>query len=276
MKILITGSNGMLGKAIVNRFKDNRLILPSHKDLDISKREDVLNFVNEKRPGIIINCAAYTNTLKAEKECAIEAYKANILGPSNLAEAARMCHAIMIHFSSDYVYGGGRPLLLKYTEKSYTCPVNRYGVTKRDGDLEVQKNTSKYYIFRTSWLFGDGNNFVDNVIESSKSKSKQYIVADQWGSPTYTVDLANIVYQVLKKKLPYGIYNATNLGFTTWYKFAKMILPNNNISPISSKEFGGNIMRPKNSKLSKRKILKYGIEIPTFENALIRYLEMRK
>lgn len=276
MKILITGSNGMLGKAIVNRFKDNRLILPSHKDLDISKREDVLNFVNEKRPGIIINCAAYTNTSKAEKECAIEAYKANILGPSNLAEAARMCHAIMIHFSSDYVYGGGRPLLLKYTEKSYTCPVNRYGVTKRDGDLEVQKNTSKYYIFRTSWLFGDGNNFVDNVIESSKSKSKQYIVADQWGSPTYTVDLANIVYQVLKKKLPYGIYNATNLGFTTWYKFAKMILPNNNISPISSKEFGGNIMRPKNSKLSKRKILKYGIEIPTFENALIRYLEMRK
>lgn len=276
MKILITGSNGMLGKAIVNRFKDNRLILPSHKDLDISKREDVLNFVNEKRPGIIINCAAYTNTSKAEKECAIEAYKANILGPSNLAEAARMCHAIMIHFSSDYVYGGGRPLLLKYTEKSYTCPVNRYGVTKRDGDLEVQKNTSKYYIFRTSWLFGDGNNFVDSVIESSKSKSKQYIVADQWGSPTYTVDLANIVYQVLKKKLPYGIYNATNLGFTTWYKFAKMILPNNNISPISSKEFGGNIMRPKNSKLSKRKILKYGIEIPTFENALIRYLEMRK
>lgn len=276
MKILITGSNGMLGKAIVNRFKDNRLILPSHKDLDISKREDVLNFVNEKRPDIIINCAAYTNTSKAEKECAIEAYKANILGPSNLAEAARMCHAIMIHFSSDYVYGGGRPLLLKYTEKSYTCPVNRYGVTKRDGDLEVQKNTSKYYIFRTSWLFGDGNNFVDNVIESSKSKSKQYIVADQWGSPTYTVDLANIVYQVLKKKLPYGIYNATNLGFTTWYKFAKMILPNNNISPISSKEFGGNIMRPKNSKLSKRKILKYGIEIPTFENALIRYLEMRK
>lgn len=276
MKILITGSNGMLGKAIVNRFKDNRLILPSHKDLDISNREDVLNFVNEKRPDIIINCAAYTNTSKAEKECAIEAYKANILGPSNLAEAARMCHAIMIHFSSDYVYGGGRPLLLKYTEKSYTCPVNRYGVTKRDGDLEVQKNTSKYYIFRTSWLFGDGNNFVDNVIESSKSKSKQYIVADQWGSPTYTVDLANIVYQVLKKKLPYGIYNATNLGFTTWYKFAKMILPNNNISPISSKEFGGNIMRPKNSKLSKRKILKYDIEIPTFENALIRYLEMRK
>lgn len=276
MKILITGSNGMLGKAIVNRFKDNELILPNHKDLDISNREDVLNFVDEKRPDIIINCAAYTNTSKAEKECTIEAYKANILGPSNLAEAARMCHAIMIHFSSDYVYGGGRPLLLKYTEKSYTCPVNRYGVTKRDGDLEVQKNTSKYYIFRTSWLFGDGNNFVDNVIESSKSKSKQYIVADQWGSPTYTVDLANIVYQVLKKKLPYGIYNATNLGFTTWYKFAKMILPNNNISPISSKEFGGNIMRPKNSKLSKRKILKYGIKIPTFEDALIRYLEMRK
>ena len=136
----------------------------------------------------------------------------------------------------------------------------------------------QYYIFRTAWLYGDGNNFVRTMLKLGKEKKQINVVFDQHGSPTYAVDLASIIHQAISKQIPYGIYHATNLGYTTWYEFTKQIFEKANISckvnPVTSEEFASAAKRPKNSKLSKDKLLKEGIEIPTYEDALNRYLKI--
>lgn len=281
-RILITGANGMLGKEIVKRFSCYELVCGTtqRKDgyvkLDITNRENVEEVLDKWEPNMIINCAAFTNVEEAEHN-QIDAYRINTLGPKILAETAAERDIILVHFSTDYVYGGGRPLLLAYSEKSCKLPTTTYGATKNAGDNEVIKRCNKHYIFRTSWLFGDGKNFVDTIIKASENANELKVVSNQCGSPTYTKDLADIVFQATEKEIPYGTYNATNLGFTSWYEFAKLILPNfKNIIPIKYQEYGSSTLRPENSKLSKRKILKYGIEIPTYQDALFRYLETRK
>lgn len=274
MKILITGASGMLGKAIVNRFKEHELLTPTHNELDISNEEAVIAFVGNQRPELIINCAAFTNVAKVEYS--EEAYKTNVLGPKYLAAAAKENNAVLVHFSTDYVFDGSKPLRECYKENSETMPLNSYGKTKEEGDQNIIAIRPNFYIFRTSWLFGDGVNFVDTILNLSKQEEEIKIVDDQFGSPTYTVDLADIVYQVLEKKLPYGIYNATNLGGTSWYEFALEFADKNcTITPVSSEEYGDKVLRPKNSQLLKAKLLDNDINIPMWQDALRRYLSTR-
>ena len=275
MKILITGSNGMLAKAVKNEFKDKELICTDVQDLDITDLTAVEKYVEDVKPELIINCAAYTAVDKAEDEEEL-VYKINAIGPKNLAIAAKKNDAVLIHVSTDYVFGGDRDVSEDYSEDDEKNPQAVYGTTKLAGEEFIKQECEKFYIFRTAWLYGDGKNFVKTMISLSETHDELKVVNDQHGSPTYAVDLASIIHQAVEKKIPYGIYNSTNLGYTTWYDFTKLIFSIKNINtkviPVSSEEFASKAKRPKNSQMSKDKLLKNGIIIPKYEDALERYL----
>ncbi len=276
MKILITGANGMLAKEIKNEFKNNELICTDVDELDITNIENVQAYVKKVNPEIIINCAAYTAVDKAEDDKEL-ARKVNAVGPKNLAKVSKENNIILVHISTDYVFGGNKPLNEFYKEDDEKSPNTVYGATKLEGENEIEKNCDKYYIFRTAWLFGDGKNFVRTMIKLGNEKEEINVVSDQHGSPTYTVDLAKVIYESIKKQIPYGIYNVTNEGYTTWYEFAKEIFKlaniNCKVNSVKSEEFESKAHRPKNSKLSKEKILSEGISLPSYEDALKRYLK---
>lgn len=276
-RILITGVNGQLGKAVKERFYEDDLICTDVDELDITNYSKVLDFTYEYMPEIIINCAAYTAVDKAEEE-SDKAYEINCLGPQNLAIASvKPIRAKLIHISTDYVFGGDLPLTEIYRETDEKKPETEYGLSKFQGENQIKQYTTNYYIFRTAWLFGDGPNFVRTMLKLAKENDEVKVVYDQYGSPTYAEDLADIIYQALEKKIPMGIYNATNIGFTTWYDFAKEIFKqagiNCRVVPITSDEFVRPAKRPKNSMLAKGKILDEGIEITSWQDALARYLK---
>ena len=277
MKILITGANGMLAKAVENELKNEKLILTDVSELDITNLENVRKVVKENKPEYIINCAAYTAVDKAEEQKEL-ARKVNADGPKNLAIVAKEENCTLIHISTDYVFGGDKDVNEVYTEEEEKNPVTVYGITKLEGEKNILNMCPKYYIFRTAWLYGDGNNFVRTMLKLGHEHDEINVVADQHGSPTYSVDLANIIHQAIQKKIPYGIYHATNLGYTTWYDFTKLIFKKANVNckvnPVTTEQFPRPAKRPLNSQLSKDKILKEGINIPNFEDALDRYLNV--
>lgn len=277
MKILITGANGMLAKSVRARLKEgNELICTDVADLDITDEEAVMKFVEENKPEYIVNCAAFTAVDKAEEVYDL-AEKINANGPGNLAKAAKAVDATLVHISTDYVFDGDLDVTKSYVETDAVGPVTVYGKTKLHGEEQVKANTDKYYIFRTAWLYGDGNNFVRTMLKLGNEKDEISVVADQHGSPTYAEDLANIIAEAIEKKIPYGLYHSTNQGFTTWYDFTKKIFEladiKCNVKPVTSEEFIRPAKRPKNSKLNKQKLLDQGVTVPEWEDGLKRYLE---
>ncbi len=279
-KILITGSKGMLASSVKERLKANELICTDVEDLDITNEKAVMEFVTNLKPDYIVNCAAYTAVDKAEEAGEI-VEKINSDGPGNLAKAAKTIGATLIHISTDYVFDGNLTIESAYKEDDPTGPVTVYGITKRHGEEQVKANTNQYYIFRTAWLYGQGNNFVRTMLTLSETRNELSVVSDQHGSPTYAEDLANIIGETIEKEIPYGIYHATNEGFTTWYDFTKTIFEYAGITcqvhPVSTEKYIEmmNITqakRPKNSQLSKEKLASVGIKVPTWEEALKRYL----
>ena len=283
MKILITGANGMLANSVKKRLANgNELICTDVSELDITDLEAVKKMVSEVKPEYIINCAAYTAVDKAEDNYDL-AERINADGPRNLAIASKNENAVLVHISTDYVFDGDLDVSKAYVEDDEVGPVTVYGKTKLHGEQGVQENTDKYYIFRTAWLYGEGNNFVRTMLKLGPTKDELNVVSDQHGSPTYAEDLANIIAEAIEKKIPYGIYHTTNQEFTTWYEFTKRIFELANIdckvNPVSTEKYI-EIMkikqakRPKNSQLSKDKILAQGINIPTWEDGLKRYLEV--
>lgn len=283
MKVLITGANGMLAKAVIKRFENEELILAGSKELDITNSEKVKEFVKDCKPDVIINCAAYTAVDKAEEDLEL-ARKVNADGPKNLATAAKENDCKLVHISTDYVFDGNLSLEETYKEDDPKAPETVYGVTKLQGEENIEENMEKYYIFRTAWLYGDGNNFVRTMTKVALGKKDLpqeerfvTVVADQYGSPTYAVDLAQYIYETLEKEIPYGIYHATNEGFTTWYEFTKEIYKilgiKCEVRPVTTEEFPRPAKRPTNSKLCKEKLKKTGINIHKWQDALKRYLE---
>ena len=282
MKILITGANGMLANSVRTKLSNYELILTDVSDLDITDKEAVIKFVEDNKPEYIINCAAYTAVDKAETAGPI-VEKINAEGPKNLAIAAKNVGAKLVHISTDYVFGGNLPIEQSYSEDDPKSPVTEYGRTKLLGEESIKENTDEYYIFRTAWLYGEGNNFVRTMLKLGSTKDELNVVSDQHGSPTYAEDLAEIIKQAIEKKIPYGVYHATNEGFTTWYDFTKAIFEKANITckvnPVTTEEYIKmmNVVqakRPENSQLSKAKLNSVGIEIPNWEDALDRYLKI--
>ena len=265
MKILITGANGMLAKEVKEKFaKGNELTLTDVTELDITNEKAVYDFVNKLRPDYIINCAAFTAVDKAE-ECYELADKINGDGPTNLAKAAKAVGSKLVHISTDYVFGGDLELSKDYKEYDEKSPVTVYGKTKLHGEEGIEENMEEYYIFRTAWLYGiGGNNFVKTMTKLGTDKDELNVVADQHGSPTYAKDLTEIIYQAIEKKIPYGVYHATNEGYTTWYEFTKEYIEMMKITQAK---------RPFNSQLSKNKLVEQGIKVPEWKDGLRRYLE---
>ncbi|MBR3254765.1 MAG: dTDP-4-dehydrorhamnose reductase [Clostridia bacterium] len=286
MKILITGANGMLAKEVKEKFSEgNELILTDVAELDITNKEAVINFIKENKPEYIINCAAFTAVDKAEEALEL-AEKINGDGPTNLAIAAKEVGAKLVHVSTDYVFGGDLELDKTYKEDDPKNPVTAYGITKLHGEQGIEKNMDEYYIFRTAWLYGvGGNNFVKTMTKLCSTRDEISVVADQHGSPTYAKDLTEIIYQAVTKKIPYGIYNATNEGFTTWYDFTLEILKQQGIeckvNPVTTEEYIEMMKitqakRPYNSQMSKEKLKQAGINVPEWKDALTRYLAEAK
>ena len=170
-----------------------------------------------------------------------------------------------------------------YKEDDKKAPVTVYGKTKLHGEEGIQENLEEYYIFRTAWLYGiGGNNFVKTMTKLGSSRDELNVVSDQHGSPTYAKDLTEIIYQAITKQIPYGIYNATNEGYTTWYDFTKEILDEQGIkckvNPVTTEEYIKMInvvqaKRPFNSQMSKEKLKAQGINVPNWKDGLKRYLE---
>ena len=283
MKILITGGNGMLAKEVKEKFeKENEVIVTDVAELDITNEKGVYDFITNLKPEYIINCAAFTAVDKAE-ECYELADKINGDGPANLAKAAKVVGAKLVHISTDYVFGGDLNIENDYKEDDEKNPVTVYGITKLHGEQGIEDNMKEYYIFRTAWLYGvGGNNFVKTMTKLGKTKDEINVVSDQHGSPTYAKDLTDIIYKAIEKKIPYGIYNATNEGYTTWYDFTKEILDMQNIeckvNPVTTEEYiemmkVTQAKRPFNSQMSKQKLVDQGIIVPEWKDGLIRYLK---
>ncbi len=283
MKILITGANGMLAKEVKEKFSEgNELTLTDVAELDITNEKMVYDFITNLKPDLIINCAAYTAVDKAEENLEL-ADRINGDGPTNLAKAAKSAGSKLVHISTDYVFGGDLDLSKAYKEDDEKKPVTAYGITKLHGEQGIQNNLDDYYIFRTAWLYGlGGNNFVKTMTKLGTERDELSVVSDQHGSPTYAKDLTEIIYQAVNKKIPYGVYNATNEGFTTWFDFTKEILAEQgiecNVKPVTTAEYiemmkVTQAKRPFNSQMSKDKLKQAGINVPEWKDGLKRYLE---
>ena len=283
MKILITGANGMLAKEVKEKFeKENEVITTDVAELDITNEKAVMDYIVNAKPDYVINCAAYTAVDKAEENYEL-ADKINGDGPTNLAKAAKAAGSKLVHISTDYVFGGDLDVSKDYSEDDAKSPVTAYGKTKLHGEQGIESNMDEYYIFRTAWLYGiGGNNFVKTMTKLGSTRDELNVVSDQHGSPTYAKDLTEIIYQAIEKKIPYGVYNATNQGYTTWYEFTKEILKEQEIeckvNPVTTEQYiemmkVKQAKRPFNSQLSKNKLLEQGIKVPEWKDGLRRYLE---
>ncbi len=226
-KILVTGCNGQLGRAIRKEYADEAVEFINTDvvggedvvSLDITDVDAVLKLARETKPDVIINCAAHTNVDKCEEQWDL-AYKINALGPRNLSIAAREVDAKIIHVSTDYVFEGNgiRP----YTEFDEPNPVSAYGKTKLEGEKFVKEFAPKHFILRTAWLYGDGKNFVKTMLKLSESHDEINVVCDQLGSPTSAVELAKVIHY-LEGTENYGLFHATCEGDTNWADFTEEI-----------------------------------------------------
>ena len=280
-KILLIGSEGMLGSELKQRLQNKYEVYGTTIDtLDITDKNAVIEKAKEIEPDYIINCAAYTNVDGCEENENL-ALAVNGKAVENIAEAAKLTDATLIHISTDYVFPGNLEIDKLYTEDMEPNPVSAYGRTKLVGEQNAKK-AEKYYILRTAWLYGlGGKNFVKTMLRLSKEKDEISVVDDQHGSPTCTTTLCSIIEQVMEKEPEYGIYHSTNEGFTTWYGFTKKIFEFANIStkviPITSKQYKEmypkSSDRPTNSQLSKDKLHSIGIYPESYEIALKEYLK---
>lgn len=278
MRILITGINGQLGYELNRVLKEDNheIICTTRETMDITDFKKVKYFINKVEPDMVIHCAAYTNVDRAEMEVDI-CEKINVSATENLAKLCGEKDIKFVYFSTDYVFNGEGTNFFEPEDK-ITTQMNVYGRTKYEGELAVQKYIDKFFIIRISWVFGiNGNNFVKTMIKLGKEKDSINVINDQIGSPTYTYDLAQLV-KVMIKSDKYGIYHATNEGVCSWYEFALEIFKKLNIkinvNPITSNEYNSLAKRPKNSRLSKKKLVTNGFnKLPIWQDALDRYLK---
>lgn len=277
-KVLVIGQDGMLGGELYLRLKNNpnyEVYKTTIETLDICNEEAVRNEIVKIKPYFVINCAAYTNVDGCETHFEL-ANSVNGMAVLNIAKAVKEVNATFIQISTDYVFDGELEVDKAYTEDMLPNPVSAYGKTKLLGE-ENAKVAEKYYILRTAWLYGQGNNFVRTMLKLSKTHDSLNVVCDQHGSPTCTTTLCEIIEQVLEKEPEYGIYHSTNEGFTTWYEFAKDIFKIKGIditvNPVTSEEYPTPTKRPHNSKLSKEKLHNIGIYPSNYLDVLKEYLK---
>ena len=254
-KIIVTGCNGQLGRAVNLFFKDNKDISFVNTDvgeLDITNIDKVMELAREVQPYAIINCAAHTGVDACETEYD-KAFKINAIGPRNLSIAARETGAKLMHISTDYVFDGKgtRP----YLETDATNPQGAYGSTKLAGENFVKDFADRYFILRTAWLYGDGKNFAKTMLRLSETNEKVRVVGDQFGSPTSASELTKAINALLFTE-NYGMFHATCEGSCSWAEFAREVFrlagKTTKVEAITTEEFGAPAPRPAYSILENR------------------------
>lgn len=287
MRYLITGVGGQLGfdvrrELLRRRVSQNDISAPRSSELDITDEKAVEKYVENFHPGIIVNCAAYTNVDKAEEDKEA-CYKINVDGVKNLVHAAEQIDAKIIHISTDYVFDGENPE--PYQVNDPVNPQSVYGQTKCEGEA-IARSYPRHFIVRTAWVFGiNGHNFVKTMLKVAKDHTEVAVVDDQIGSPTYTVDLARFLVD-LSSSDKYGTYHVTNEGFCSWAEFTEEIYRdadvNTKVKKVSTEEYVATIKhpqakRPHYSKLSKDRIVENGfMRLPNWQDGVKRYIEELK
>jgi len=289
MKILLTGSNGQVGFELAKKLSAlGEVIATDREDLDLANPEAIRQFIDQVKPDMIINPAAYTSVDKAESEPEI-AYQINVTAPGVLAEKSRELNIPLIHFSTDYVFDGLKKDA--YVETDLTNPQSIYGKTKCEGEEKIRKHP-KHIILRTSWVFGvHGNNFLKTMLRLIQDKESLNIVGDQWGSPASAKMLADVTFKIVdtirknKNFNDYGTYHVTSDGETNWQQYASLIASElikldvkikcepDQIRPILTSEYPTAAKRPLNSRLNTDKIKKtFVLELPHWESEVKKVL----
>ncbi|MBO5509990.1 MAG: dTDP-4-dehydrorhamnose reductase [Lachnospiraceae bacterium] len=301
MKVFVTGVGGQLGHDVMNELADRGYegvgsdIAPAYSgaldgtavvnmpyvQLDITDKEAVEKVISECAPDVVVHCAAWTAVDAAEDEDKREKVRAvNVDGTENIALACKKYDCKMVYISTDYVFNGQGEKPWEPDCKEY-APLNVYGQTKLEGELAVSRLLDKYFIVRIAWVFGvNGGNFIKTMLRLGKTHDTITVVADQIGTPTYTLDLSRLLVDMLETD-KYGYYHATNEGgYISWYDFACEIFKqagyDTKVIPVTTEEYGiSKAARPFNSRLDKSKLVEAGFEpLPTWQDALTRYIEV--
>ena len=262
-KTILFGAQGMLGHALQDVFPHAQFI--GHRNVDITDEDAIMKLMNLERPAIVINAAAYTDVDGCEDN-RVYAFAVNGYGPGYIAHACNEVNAILVHVSTDYIFDGTKT---EYREDDCPNPINIYGESKLLGEVSVTKNLENHRIVRTSWLYGShGKNFVDTILTLSRQMPLVRVVNDQIGKPTYTVDLAKKLPEILS--CDPGIYHITNDGQCSWYELACSFIPN--AAPCSTEEFPRKAKRPAYSVLANTKTP----ALRHWKEAVQEYIQMKE
>lgn len=277
MKILITGSNGMLGHDLQEVLKDkHELVLTTSKTLDITDKDNTIDFICNAKPDIVINSAAYTDVDGCEENQEL-AYAVNGEGVKNLAMACKEVDCPLVHVSTDYVFDGTArdPI----AEDGEIGPISFYGKSKLKGEEAIQEILDKFFIVRTAWLYGiNGKNFPKTMLELAENHDEITVVYDEVGTPTYTPDLAYGISQLIETDY-YGIYHLTNSGSCSWCEFAKYIFEiakkDVKVIPVTASEFARPAPRPSYSVLNNKNWTDNGFKpLRSYKEAIKDYIEL--
>lgn len=307
MKVFVTGVGGQLGHDVINNLisknheavgsdiqvvysgvdDGSAVVTASYVQMDITQADAVQRTIEELKPDVVIHCAAWTAVDAAEDEANREkVHQINAVGTENIARAAKAVDAKMVYISTDYVFDGQGTRPWEPDDKCY-APLNVYGQSKLDGELAVSSILEKYFIVRIAWVFGlNGKNFIKTMINVGKTHDTVRVVNDQIGTPTYTLDLARLLVDMVETE-KYGYYHATNSeaepgGYISWYdycvEFYKQYGLATKVIPVTTKEYGLSVAaRPYNSRLEKKKLMEAGFRpLPTWQDAVKRYLQEAK
>nr|WP_199156599.1 dTDP-4-dehydrorhamnose reductase [Pedobacter sp. ASV2] len=282
-KILVIGASGQLGqclKTVAERKGIIEIVFPSEQEANILNPELLAALFEKEKPAYVVNCAAYTAVDKAEDETDL-AKAVNETGALYLAQTCKKYNATLIHISTDFVFEGNEVKLL--SEDDFAKPINIYGVTKLDGEKAISSVLKEYFILRTSWLYSEyANNFVKTILKLGAERDELNIIADQVGTPTYAIDLANTIFEIINSgSQEYGLYHYSNEGVTSWFDFAKAIFDISEtkvkVNPIPGSAYPTKATRPPFSVMDKTKIkTTFKLSIPYWRDSLVECIKQLK
>jgi dTDP-4-dehydrorhamnose reductase len=283
MKVLLIGANGQLGSDLLKVFRDagDSVVPVTRAQLDVSSRDRVSQIIDEARPDVVVSTAAYHKVEECEQNPAL-AFEVNGTGAMNLALSCQRSGAVLAHYSTDYVFDGQKKT--GYEETDLPSPLNVYGVSKMVGEYLIAAYAERRFVIRTCGLYGvagsrgRGGNFVETMLRKAMAGEVIRVVDDQILTPTYTADLAEATRALIVTG-SYGLYHVSSEGRCSWFEFASYIFEcaglEAKLLPVKSVEFASPVKRPANSVLSKAKLRTLGVSIPTWKDAIPRYLQER-
>jgi len=283
MKVLLIGANGQLGSDLLRVFRTagHAVVPATHAQMDVCSEDRVSEIMAEAKPDVVLNTAAFHKVEECEKNPAL-AFQVNCTAAMNLAKACRRSGAVLVHFSTDYVFDGQKNA--PYEETDLPSPLNVYGVSKVSGAHLIAVNADRYFVIRTCGLYaiagssGKGGNFVENMLKKAMSGEEICVVDDQVLTPTYTTDLAEATRRLILTG-KFGLYHLSSEGRCSWYEFARSIFECAGVDAqpkaVKTGDFPSPVKRPSYSVLSKTRLRALGLTIPSWQDALSRYLQER-